>query len=562
MRNSFIKALAILLFVPAVVFAQETKTKKYPIKFTGSVQSDILFPQKDSLIGAKEYDEFALTNTYVDLNLLSEYADIGTRFEFLKYPLPGYEADFAGWGLPFFYATGKYKTLRVTIGDFYEQFGSGLIFRTYQERSLGIDNALRGGRILWAPYKGISFKALGGKQRRYWDRNDSFIWGGDVELSIDQWVKKMSESGVYWMVGGSFISKYEKDEEVKLPGGQLRLNLPENVAAFNVRTRLQAGGYTFLADYAYKFNDPSADNNYIYKPGSVLLLSGSYTQRGLSVILQAKRSDNMSFRSMRGMTGTSSFINHLPAFSMQHSYTLAAMYPYATQPDGEWAFQGSAVYTFKRKTALGGKYGTTVKFNVSHVRAIEKKYELDEDMVIQNSMLLRGTDGYTSDFFKMGEAYYQDINVGIEKKFTSSFKLNAMYMNQIYNKFVVEKHIDEGEEKVVRSNIFILEGQYQFSPKVVLRGEAQYLATKQDKGDWIYGALELSLPPAWMISLSDTYNNSTNLHYYSALLTYTYKSHRFQGGYARTRKGYNCSGGVCREVPASKGFILSYNFNF
>jgi hypothetical protein len=45
----------------------------------------------------------------------------------------------------------------------------------------------------------------------------------------------------------------------------------------------------------------------------------------------------MSFRSRRSMNGTSSFINHLPAFTMDHTYTLAALYPYATHPEGEWA---------------------------------------------------------------------------------------------------------------------------------------------------------------------------------------------------------------------------------
>ena len=32
--------------------------------------------------------------------------------------------------------------------------------------------------------------------------------------------------------------------------------------------------------------------------------------------------------------------------------------------------------------------------------------------------------------------------------------------------------------------------------------------------------------------------------------------------YGRTRAGYNCSGGVCRWIPAQKGFTLSYNYNF
>jgi hypothetical protein len=46
------------------------------------------------------------------------------------------------------------------------------------------------------------------------------------------------------------------------------------------------------------------------------------------------------------------------------------------------------------------------------------------------------------------------------------------------------------------------------------------------------------------------------------LVTYIYRSHFICFGYGRTKAGYDCSGGVCRETPASKGFSLTYNYNF
>ena len=53
------------------------------VTVSGSIQSDILIPQDDNKIGTEHYDEWALTNTYVDLKLGSKYVDAGTRFEFL-----------------------------------------------------------------------------------------------------------------------------------------------------------------------------------------------------------------------------------------------------------------------------------------------------------------------------------------------------------------------------------------------------------------------------------------------------------------------------------------------
>ena len=77
-----------------------------------------------------------------------------------------------------------------------------------------------------------------------------------------------------------------------------------------------------------------------------------------------------------------------------------------------------------------------------------------------------------------------------------------------------------------------------------------------------------------MITLSDMWNcgdnnaeqrpneKNTHYHYYQALVTYNVGAHRLQVGYGRTREGINCSGGVCRVIPAQKGFTLSYNYNF
>ncbi|MDR2138276.1 MAG: DUF6029 family protein [Tannerella sp.] len=546
-----------LIFFSFSLFAQEKSP--FPFSLNGSIQSDILFPQEDKAINAETYDEFARTNTYADLNLTSHYLDAGVRFEYLKYPLPGFEPDFAGWGLPHFYATGKYRNVKLTVGDFYDQFGSGLIFRTYEERSLGIDNSLRGARLAYEPYQGIQLKVLGGKQRRYWDRNEGHVVGGDLELSIDQWIKKLEESNTFLTLGGSFVSKNEPDEVIPTDATH-RLNFPANVGAYDVRARLQKGAYAFLVEYAEKANDPSKDNKYIYKKGNALLISGSYAQSGLSALLQAKRSDNMSFRSNRSQLLNSSFINHLPAFTTQQTYLLAALYPYATQPDGEWAFQGTFSCNFKRNTLLGGKYGTTIQLNASHIRDIDKKYVKGYDPLgLYAEVLIKGTNGYTSSFFKTGkELYYQDVNLSIDKRLTKDFKLNLMYMNQY-----IDLNVVRGKIGVVKSNIFIAEGKYQLNKTTTVRSELQYLNTKQDEGDWVAGVVEVSLLPYFLFTVSDMYNaGKTDIHYYKALVSYTYNAHFIQLGYGRTRAGRDCSGGVCRDVPASRGFTLLYNYNF
>jgi len=537
-------------------------TAQENVTLNGSIQSDILLPQEDEAIGTK-YDNNSdfLTNTYADLHLRSKWVDAGARLEFMEYPLPGFERDFEGWGVPHLYVKGKFGSgWEVTLGDFYDQFGSGFIFRAYEERSLGIDNSIRGLRLNMSAIDGLNLKVLGGLQRRYWDWDDEAIVGGaDAELNIDRFSPKMQDKGINWMVGASFVAKKEDDEMIMVNPVQ-RLNLPETVTAFDVRTRYQQGNYSLMAEYAMKSQDPSFDNGYIYKKGNALMLSASYSKRGMSALVQAKRSEDMSFRSRRSVNGTSAFLNHMPAFAYQHTYALAALYPYATQmANGEWAMQGEFGYTFKRKTPLGGKYGTNLKLNISYIRAIDREPVTDGKLM--------GTDGYTSSFFKFGdETYYQDINLQLEKKISQAFKINLMYMNQRYNQGVIEGH-----GGMINSDIFVGEGKYQFNKKLTLRGELQYLTTSHESGDWMYGLLELSVLPYLMFTVSDMYGKPAingglaygdKEHYYMASVTFNYNAHRIMAGYGRTRAGYNCSGGVCRYVPASKGVNISYNYSF
>lgn len=524
--------------------AQEQSDK---LRLSGSLQSDILLPEKDKTTGASTDDGHFLTNTYLDLKATSRYVEAGARLEYLKHPLPGFENDIKGWGLPHFYVKGRYKNAELTLGSFYEQFGSGFILRTYEERSLGIDNSLQGARLHYRPWDGVAVKILTGRQRRYWKHNDSWLTGGDIEWNIDEWLKGLQKHQTYAMIGFSYINKYEK-ENVVMTDPTHRLRLPRYVNAFDVRLRVQHRSLNVLAEMAMKTQDPSNDNGYIYRNGYVAMLSGSYSKRGMSLLLQAKRSTNMTLRSSRGMEGTSSFINHLPAFTIEHTYTLPALYPYATRPDGEWAYQAAGAYTFPKGSMLGGKYGTMVKINFSHVHSISK----NEDGG-------RGTNGYGSSFWGWGAStYYQDIDVQVEKRLGKDTRLNLMYMNQRYNQTVIEGH-----GGMLNSHIFVADVKQRLTRKTTLRVEGQYLFSKDGDKDWAFALAELSLAPHWMFTLSDLYNlGNTHVHYYQGFVTYSGGAHRLQLGYGRTRAGFNCSGGVCRYIPATKGMTLSYNYNF
>lgn len=559
------RLLYILLFLPLFLFAQEEESA---VVFNGSLQHGGLFAEDDAASGATKGDWNYLNNTYLDLGIRSQYVSAGMRGELMYAPLPGYEAGFKGGGLSNIYVKGECKWGSLTLGDVYGQFGSGLILRLYEERSLGIDNSLRGGKLTLTPYKGIYAELLGGKQRNYWNcytdhafgfnYKQNAVVGGNIELQLEEWSPKMQELGMNLMVGGSYVSKYQAytDENAYFltdpsNGNIYRYNVPEWVGAADVRVKLQMKGWNALAEYAYKANDPSSDNSvfdpsinatrYLYNPGNALLLSLSYSRSGMSAFVQAKRSEYMSFRSDRALRGTAGFINHLPAFAAQQTYALAALYPYATQMDGEWAFQGEVRYTWKRKTPMGGKYGTTLKLNVSHVRSLGA---------------IDPATGKHGNWFAMDETYYTDVDIELNKKVHKDWYINAMLMYQAYNKEQIEGHGD-----MIHAGIGVVDVKWNTTRNVSMRAELQYLFTKQDEGQWLYGLYELSLWHQLMLSVSDMYNIG-GVHYYNAGITYMNGAHRLQLGYGRTRAGYNCSGGVCRYVPAQKGLALTYNFSW
>lgn len=540
-------AAAALLAAPAILADGPGLT------LHGSVQSDILFPEYDAKIGTDKVTDKLLTNTYADVSVFSRKIDAGLRFEFLKWPLPGYEPDFQGWGVPNLWVTGHFGKWDVTLGTFYEQFGAGFILRTYEERALGIDNSILGARVRYTPVRGLRLTALGGTQRRYWDWDrKSLLYGGNAEFALDEHWSALRDRGMTWSFGASYVLKHERDETVMVPGTDYRLNLPSNVSAWDVRTRWNKGAFSVTAEYAWKGQDPSFANGYTYGKGNAFMLSGAFSRRGLSALLQVKRSENMSFKSVRSQSGTAAFINNLPAFTYTQTYALAALYPYATQAaPGEWALQGQLGYTFKRSTALGGRYGTKVKVNASIVNGLchNENWMLNTDS--------QGKDWPTA-FFKVGSAYYRDVNAIIEKHVTKPLTLTFMYMNQLYNKTVVE-----GEGGKINANIFVGEAKWKMSRKITGRMELQYLTTKQDQKDWAYGLVELSVAPYLMFTMSDMWNcGDTKTHYYMGSVTANYKSNRLMVSYGRTRAGFNCSGGVCRWVPALKGFQIAYAYNF
>jgi hypothetical protein len=297
------KYILLLALVPSLLWAQDT------VIVVGGLQHEALVPLPTIDAG------YYLSNSYLDLGIRWDHSqenqagfqglEVMTRAELTQWPLPGYDVDptFKGYGVSHLHVAATFDWGKVSGGDVYGQFGSGMVLRLYEDRALGVDNALRGGKIEVTPYKGIYLTALGGKQRRNWNCYDDKAWGWNykqdavlgtnVELGLHEWIPQLQEVGANLTVGGSYVSKYQKADTIlfidPVAMQAYMYNLPEWVGAGSVRAQLQMKGWNALVEYAYKANDPSILNEYSYKPGEALLLSLSYSQKGLADLAQVKR---------------------------------------------------------------------------------------------------------------------------------------------------------------------------------------------------------------------------------------------------------------------------------
>jgi len=512
----------------------------------GNFELNAQYYDPDSAIGAPVVPEKMLSNGFANILITNGRFTAGIRYESYLNALQGFDPRYTGSGITYRYATYTSDELEVTVGNFYDQFGNGLVFRSYEERSLGYDNAMDGIRLRYNPLAGVYLKGFIGKQRSYFSVGPGIVRGIDGEFNTAEIFKSLADKKTRVILGGSFVSKFQKDDDPLL-------NLPENVGAYAARINLLHGGFSINAEYAYKYNDPSTVNNLIYKYGDAIYVQLAYAAKGLGLTLSGKRIDNMNFRSDRSAAVQDLNINFLPALPKTQTYRLATVYPYATQPNGEEGINAELFYTFKAKTPLGGRYGTGISINTSAINSIF------------TSPASNDTLGYETDYLKLGDVtYYRDLNVEITKKVNQSWKLILTYIFQEYNKDVVE-----GKPGVqnVHAHIGIADITYKINTKNSIRAELQHLATKQDHQDWAMAMLEYTISPHWFFSVYDEYNygneiKDDRIHFLNAALGYTRKANRITLGYGRQRAGLLCVGGVCRFVPASNGVTLSITSTF
>ena len=556
-----------LLFYSTSVFSQIkdsssaiSKAKEIVESIHGNFQVDAQYYNKDTVIGAPIVPQKVLSNGFGNVNYIRGNFSAGIRYESYNPVMQGFDPRYQGTGIPYRYARYKVANLDFTVGNFYDQFGSGMILRVYEDRGLLYDNTIDGFRAIYTPIKGITLKGMIGHQRVFFTTSPGIVRAGDIDVNLNELFDSLSTKKTKVTVGGSFVSKYQASSDPTY-------NFPANVGCGGGRLSLINGGFNFYSEYAYKINDPSQANTNSnfgnqcgsFKNGQGLYTTASYAGSGFSFMWAGKYTDNMSFRSDRTQTLNAAMINYMPSLTKYQTYLLATYYPYATQPNGEIATQGEIQYKAKRGSVLGGKYGMEIALNGSMAFGTDTTNIAPKNDVHQYH--------YTINPYALGQQYFHDFNIEIFKKFSKKVKTTFLYCNQFYNKNIIIENSAANEYANIKVNVFVTDWTYKYKSTSSIRMEAQWMQTKQDKGSWAEAMIEWWPKSNFYAALVDQYNygnaeKNLRIHYYLVNVGFIKDGTRITLSYGKQRAGVFCVGGVCRNVPASDGLSMTIMQSF
>ncbi|KXN98841.1 hypothetical protein LS48_09830 [Aequorivita aquimaris] len=501
-------------------------------------------------------DQFR-ANNYLQLNYSLGKFTAGVQYEsYLPSALLGYSPTWDGQnGIGTYYLNFKNESLDITGGYFYEQFGSGLILRTWEDRQLGINNALKGVRVKFSPSAIFDMTGVYGQTRNGFDVSEGVIQGLDANVDLSG---LMNMDAVDLRLGASYVGRYQSNGSSD--------TIPANVNAYGGRLDFVVSNFYGGVEAITKDPDVLINEEVVTTPqlfdGTALQVNLGYAQKGLGINSTFRRLENFTFYADRYAEGNQfneQVVNYIPAITKQHDYLLSNIYVYNAQPRllftenekraGEVGTQVDVYYSFDKESALG-KVGTKLAGNFSYWAGLEATFNAD-DLT------------YDTKFIGDGDRYFRDLNIEIKNRWSSKWNTVLSYQDVIIDKAVSKGGI-LGSEGDIRAQIAVIEGTRRFEKGKALRMELQHLWTADDDKNWAAGVLEYNFNPSITVYAADSWNygGEKELHYYSVGGSYSKGRARFAMNYGRQRGGLICVGGVCREVPPSTGVTANLVVTF
>jgi hypothetical protein len=510
---------------------------------TGDLQMNVNFFQRDSSIGATVpalYDR-ALSGGEGWMSLRYNYKGF-TAFAridaFQNSNLQDPNEALTAFGIGAFSLSKEFKGLTITGGYIYDQIGSGILFRAYEDRGLLIDNALVGLHLKYKLTDNVTLKGFTGQQKA--------LRQGSVSGRFDPVIKGVNAEGDF-SVGkahiipgiGAINRTLDKNslDAVKstiesIPDLSQRFVPRYNMYAFTAYNTLTIGSLSWFAEGSYKTHEAIDVNGMLMdKAGSVVYSTLGYARKGLAVNLSGKRTENYAMRTSPRETQLYGMLNWQPMVARLRPQRLMARYTPATQDISEPA--GGIDVLVSPNDNLD------FTLNYTHINTLgDVKLYREAYAEVQ----------YRSDekWRVMGGVQYMEYNQEI-------YQLKPKY-------------------DIVKAITPFAEVTYLITPKKSIRVEVEYQHTEQDFGSWAYILAEYNIAPRWSFTVADMINMDPKTagiskgtkaqHYPNVFLAHTQGPHRFSIAYVKQTEGINCTGGVCRYEPAFSGVRIGVNSSF
>lgn len=512
---------------------------------SGSLESTMTYYTDDEKIINPGDTDFR-SNNFFRFNYFKNEFSASIQFEsYIEEALLGYSPQFdKKFGLSLFSIAFNKNNFSVEAGYIFDQFSNGLSYRTWEDRQLGLNNALFGARMGYK-FNKVKLGGFAGKQKVGFDISEGTLMGLNALIKLHQ---KLS-------FDLSIVSRYEA-LETKDPD-------------FSEFTNVYGGKVIFTGDrfyshleYIHKGEDALVEFGNVFDnrvfTGNALTFNLGYFASGFGIDGTFRRLENMAFytdRTAYGNIYNELIVNYIPALTKQHNVGLSNIYVYQAQAQlnflsggksGEIGQQIDAYYKFSKQGSFLEKYKTILAINYSSWYGLKAEYDLENR-------------NYTSEYFAYGERYYTDFNMELKNQWSEFWKTRLLWINQFYNKEALE--FSTGK---IKTDILALDSYYTFSNKSELRIQAEHLWTKDDTKNWAGGLIEYNFNRKFAVYFSDLYNYGNpnefdKIHYYNFGGSFRNGKTKFSLNYGRQRGGLICIGGVCRFVPKSNGLTFGMN---
>jgi len=403
----------------------------------------------------------------------------------------------------------------VRAGNFYEIFGRGLLFRSYEDRAVRIDGNMDG-VLVWGGMGRVSAKAISGRMRDVeTDERSDLLRGADVELAAGGGIR----------LGGSYLIQSSENPNRQ---GYVPSPAPRHVEA--IGGRLSYGHDYFDVYYEggrlnrlfLTSEDRARGRSYDDVRGTGHYAAVSvYPMVGFALTAEYKEYERFRFQPI-GSSGTD--YNNPPAVTRETAYTLISRHPHFLDPDDEKGFQVEAVITPLE--------GATLTLNRAETDRLD------------------------------GERYFHEWYGEWRQQIGERYELALAY-----------DHLEDEESGTV-NHTPVAEFEYFSGGEWSVRGEYQFQETDDDLGVTRNHLFLAEFHPNWDLALSLVGEHATfrdpvllpggivssevrkDDFLYGQVDYFFAQAHHISLMVGKRRAGFVCVGGICRFEPEFEGVEL------